>query len=295
MDFQVYIGQLKAVCRCFIERIEADKTKIYAPAPSGLWEKISGSPFHLAHEIFFQQDGVTVFDFPGEQIRLFPGDCLLVPQGMPHHEQALGYRGNEFRNMVLTGGINDSTLHIAKAWKQGSLKEVPYIVQVQKLPPKSNLFYFETGAMIYRCCRSSGKSGGYAAEKMTAALLAGLIHDLENMPVPETQPSKLHFKINHICTLLYNALPYQNYSVADLARLVSLSPNYLSNLFRRELGITLKEYINRQKLAYAKSMLETTSRDIAEIAWICGYNDAAYFARLFCRHYGVNPSGLRNK
>ncbi len=89
----------------------------------------------------------------------------------------------------------------------------------------------------------------------------------------------------------------RDYANADLALdalLHSLPFNYdyLRKLFKKEVGVTPHEYLTQLRMKKAKTMLSamwTSDYSVAEIAALCGYDDALYFSRVFKKHYGCSP------
>lgn len=82
-------------------------------------------------------------------------------------------------------------------------------------------------------------------------------------------------------------------STETLAKLCSVTPTHFCKLFRDATGKTASEYICEQRLTKAKTLLETTSLPVAEIAALTGFEDNCYFSRRFKRFYGVSPTNLR--
>jgi YesN/AraC family two-component response regulator len=82
-------------------------------------------------------------------------------------------------------------------------------------------------------------------------------------------------------------------SLQTLAALVGLSPQYLSTLFHDETGMTITQYIARQKVRLAQNLL-TNSRDtINQIANALGFEDSHYFSKFFKKYSGQTPSEYR--
>jgi AraC-like DNA-binding protein len=80
--------------------------------------------------------------------------------------------------------------------------------------------------------------------------------------------------------------------VADMAAHSKVSPNYLSQCFRRELGLSPSGYIRQRKMAEAERMLGRAGLTVAETADALGYCDTAHFSNLFHKHFGRRPSAL---
>lgn len=83
-------------------------------------------------------------------------------------------------------------------------------------------------------------------------------------------------------------------SIQDLARQFHLHPNYLSQLFKKELRVNFTKFVADIRMEYACNLLRTTSLSVGEIAERSGYGDYFYFARAFKRHTGKTPSEYRN-
>jgi AraC family cel operon transcriptional repressor len=84
--------------------------------------------------------------------------------------------------------------------------------------------------------------------------------------------------------------------VRGLERLIELSGRsheYVCRAFRRHLGTTPSSYVNELRLNYAANLLRHTERPIADIIFGAGYNDVAYFYRLFRQRYQRTPLEFR--
>jgi YesN/AraC family two-component response regulator len=90
---------------------------------------------------------------------------------------------------------------------------------------------------------------------------------------------------------------HQNYAHpiarAEIARDIGVSENYLTQIFHQELGISLWEYINRYRVTQAKELLSQTDHSVSYIASLVGFDDPAYFSRVFRRYVGQSPRTYR--
>ena len=85
----------------------------------------------------------------------------------------------------------------------------------------------------------------------------------------------------------------QDLSLKAQANLLSVTPSYLSHLFKKETGMTLSNYVNQQRINHAKYLLTNTDLQIQQIAHDCGYIDICYFTKVFKKITGVTPSEYR--
>ncbi|MFC4598419.1 response regulator transcription factor [Cohnella hongkongensis] len=82
-------------------------------------------------------------------------------------------------------------------------------------------------------------------------------------------------------------------SIQSIARSFYMNPNYLSQLFKRELNVTFTEYLTRTRLRQARLLLETTGLSIGEIAESVGFRDYFYFIRIFKKREKITPRQYR--
>lgn len=84
-----------------------------------------------------------------------------------------------------------------------------------------------------------------------------------------------------------------NLTLSELANHVYLSPNYLSQLFKKETGKTFLEYLTSCRMGEAKKLLSQTTLNISEIANKIGYDNPRYFSELFHKNEKVTPTKYR--
>ena len=87
-----------------------------------------------------------------------------------------------------------------------------------------------------------------------------------------------------------NGLP----TVKKCAEKVHLSPNYLTDLLRKETGKSTQELIHYHVLGVAKNRLLNSDNPISQIAFSLGFEYPQYFGKLFKSKVGVSPSEFRN-
>jgi len=82
-------------------------------------------------------------------------------------------------------------------------------------------------------------------------------------------------------------------TIQYLADKVNYSPNYLSDLLKKETGKNTKEHINEFILDRAKTLLLNSNDNVSEIAYDLGFNYPHYFSRLFKQKTGFTPNKYR--
>lgn len=112
------------------------------------------------------------------------------------------------------------------------------------------------------------------------------------------QENKEHFRnVNSIQvkeTIAYIKLHYsENLKLTEMAERVYISPQYLSSLFKKEMDMTISEYIALLRIEKAKELLRGSSHNVAEIAERIGYRDIRHFSMVFKRITGLTPTEYR--
>lgn len=87
----------------------------------------------------------------------------------------------------------------------------------------------------------------------------------------------------------------ENTTIKDVADNLFISKAYLSELFKRDTGLSLLDYMSSVKIERAKYLLETTTIKNYEIAEMLGFRDPEYFSKVFKKHTGVPPSSYRKE
>jgi len=90
-----------------------------------------------------------------------------------------------------------------------------------------------------------------------------------------------------------------HYSVAspveEMTRLSGLSERSFKRRFTRATGLSPIAYVQHVRVEEAKRRLERTESSIDEISWAVGYEDPAFFRRLFARLTHLTPGNYRRK
>ncbi|MEA4822305.1 MAG: helix-turn-helix domain-containing protein [Erysipelotrichales bacterium] len=80
----------------------------------------------------------------------------------------------------------------------------------------------------------------------------------------------------------------------DLSKSVYLNKSYISHIFKKVSGMSVKEFMVDVKMDRAKILLMDKDRKIYEISEQLGYNDVEYFRKKFKDVTGISPTDFRN-
>ena len=98
--------------------------------------------------------------------------------------------------------------------------------------------------------------------------------------------------IDNICSYIEENLLY-DLSLKDLAAAFNYDDKYLGRMFKSKTGCSVREFCNKLKIERAKNLLRNSKLTVCDIAFQCGYNNAAYFNRVFKAQVGTAPLKYR--
>ncbi|MCM3800318.1 AraC family transcriptional regulator [Caldibacillus thermoamylovorans] len=138
-----------------------------------------------------------------------------------------------------------------------------------------------------------------------------LIQEIESM----NDPAKLEeFEINMIYTFIrelkneqlpkYTNIVMQTISyihehilhelsLEKIAKDLYIHPSYLSNIFKKETGTTVSNYINQKKIEESKYFLLHSELSISDISNLFRFCNQSYYTALFKKYTGVTPKDFR--
>ena len=85
----------------------------------------------------------------------------------------------------------------------------------------------------------------------------------------------------------------RNFTVAEMAASLHLSPNRFAGLYKAFFGVTPYATLLEARLMAARYLLHSGTLPVKEIARQCGWSDEYYFARFFKRRTGLTPGEFR--
>ncbi|WP_337099922.1 response regulator [Paenibacillus sp. YIM B09110] len=76
---------------------------------------------------------------------------------------------------------------------------------------------------------------------------------------------------------------------------VGLSPDYVVKLFKKEVGLSITDYILKERLSRAKELLLRSDMSISDVALSVGYPNFSYFSTLFRKESSMTPQEFRKQ
>ncbi|WP_163537985.1 helix-turn-helix domain-containing protein [Gracilibacillus sp. YIM 98692] len=110
-----------------------------------------------------------------------------------------------------------------------------------------------------------------------------------------------HHKRNKYSKLLKDCLDYiymyiyEELSLTELAEFVNVSPGYISTQFKKEVGMPVSHYIQKEKVEEAKKLMSFTNQSLTEISQKLQFTDQSYFTKIFKKYTNITPKQYKNQ
>lgn len=101
--------------------------------------------------------------------------------------------------------------------------------------------------------------------------------------------------VEQLRSLILRRYAQPEFALDEAVRQMPFHYDYLRKLFKKEMGLTPLEYMTRLRMKKAESLLSamwSREHSVAEVARMCGYDDALYFSRVFKKTFGCSPSAF---
>jgi two-component system response regulator YesN len=222
-------------------------------------------------------------------------------------DRALIERRYESENKLLHAIVKGNPQLLEKAMEEG--KEYPWPYRHPHAPVRSMKNLSLTANTLFRkAAESAGVhplyldslSGKFAIQIEQAQSIAELTCLYEEMPyiycstVRDLALAALPSLVKEAVTAIRFNID-QSLRLNGIAQTLGVHPSYLSRAFKKALGMTLTDYINKLRIEEAKYMLDQGNASVATIALSVGYNDSNYFSKVFQKWEQVTPHEYRKR
>lgn len=138
----------------------------------------------------------------------------------------------------------------------------------------------------------------YAIQIEKSSSIQQLI-DLQNKMIDDYCDSVKRLSLHKFNYTIRKAIEFirtnldQDLSLDIISKSIGSSSYELSRKFKKETGQSITDYINKQRINEAISIMENENLLVTDIAQMVGYNDVNYFTKVFKKLKGMTPSKFR--
>ena len=244
---------------------------------------------------FFYHEKERGFFFPGEAHHML--ELTYVDRGSLHSVA-------DGQDLLLQKG--DLTVYGSDQWhmQYADMDVAPRYVTISfdiegQLPPqligKKFTCAQQEVTLLQQMLREQERIDEHSAG-LVVALLSQLLILLARQEIPSSAKPRSSNALHSENEIIRRAQQYisenirQKLSVPIVARMVDVSPSYLTALFHKNLQISPGVYIRRIKLQESKQMIRENSMNFTEIAAVLQYSTVHHFSRQFKEKFGMTPT-----
>lgn len=164
-----------------------------------------------------------------------------------------------------------------------SLTTLPEYIEISDKEKYLNIF-----KKLYNYYNTSFENDEIILQSLTLELIYNLNRDAKKSVSFENFKRTNSSIIEEAVIFIKNNLT-EELSLEYVASKFNLSPTHFHNIFKYNIGVTLREYIENQRLKKAVNLLITTDLSLTQIAYECGFSSQSYFSFVFKRKFNKTP------
>lgn len=257
------------LCSCGLEKCTPDKVVHYLP----------GRPYYHLHVILSGKGSLTV---AGQTQNLHFGQMFLTRPDeectyRPDPEDPWTYCWMSFDGAKAAYYVESAGFKSGVYWQDCYVDHQEFNTLVQKVLSRPELTLandlLRLGALL--AYLSLAIESNYKSQQVVR-------HRHEYAP---------DVYVNH--ALDYIRKHYDSIKVTDVARYIGINRSYLTNIFKKKMGVSPQEYLLQYRLDKGCKLLLETRLSIQEVAQRIGYDNPLTFSKMFKSVYGVSPRKFR--
>jgi AraC family transcriptional regulator len=215
---------------------------------------------------------------------VYQGDLILVPAGQPTYWRSWADEPISTLSIYLKPELIAQIVEVAEL--------DPARVELIRCFSQADLPLYQIAAMLLAELRSGGMMGELYIESLTQVLIIHLLRQYSGLPPIVTNRHNLtHNRVQSAIDYIHTHLD-SDLSMVQIANSVNSSPNYFAVSFKKATGISLHQYVIKQRVERAKLLLETTELPIANIASQVGFASSSHLTHHCKRLTGMTPTQI---
>lgn len=249
--------------------------------------------WHNELEIIYIEKGSLIFTVDTTPINISDGQCIIINSGQLHsahcidnmtaHLHALLFHPNFLSSM--TSDFCQNTF--IEPLINGHYR-LPVVIDEKSAWGSAVINEIREATRIY----DKKEFGFELGIKASLFKIIFLIARENKLSIGETIASSVNYKINTIKkTLDYIERNYtKKIYIEDLAKEVSMNPQYFCRFFKTNVGKTPVDFINQYRIEQATNLIKLKDKKISDICFEVGFENFSYFIKKFKLYKNCTPS-----
>lgn len=248
---------------------------------------------HDFFEVLYLSKGTGFHVIDGNKYEIKPPCVFFMSPGQAHKMEF----SNDIEGFIF---IFTPEFYLINQTNQNRLIEFPFFFTIRQDNPPLNLIE-ETNVKFLESLFKKGISEISKGESFSVELLRSLLDLILTScsVLYKTDENLLTKGKGHIVVKRFFQLVEENYvqnwSVAEYADQMAITPNHLTQTVNQLTGKTSSQIIRSKQILEIKRLLVHTNLSVTEIAARLNFSDQSYFTKFFKREAGVSPKQYRVK
>lgn len=212
--------------------------------------------------------GAGALHTPGRSVSLAAGDLFIIFPSAPHRIESTG----DLEYMYISF-IGTRTNHILDTLRIGG----------------TNILFHDFGH-LQPFWTEAILSGSSMFNLASESVLLYTLSILANRLTKETpSPRTATVTVSRIKKFIDDHFGDTDLSLERISEALSYNPKYISRTFKKEMRVSITDYINTIRIHQACILMDQGFTSIRDISLLCGFKDSLYFSRVFKREIGLSP------
>ncbi|ANW25984.1 AraC family transcriptional regulator [Vibrio coralliilyticus] len=216
---------------------------------------------HEHHQLVLPILGTIIIELEGYQGKVSVGECVVIQANTFHH-----FRAKEAARFIVA---DLNTL-------PENLLDMDTLVFPISSPLQSYLTFVESQLQ----------------HRVTPSIEEPMVDMFMKLLAEQQAGQQLDHRIRAVLHHIEEDLS-KEITVDNLAKVACLSPTQFKKIFKQSTGLSVLQYVTKQRMEKAKALLTHTDIPVQLIAERVGYADLSAFSRRFSTSFGLSPRELR--
>lgn len=247
-------------------------------------------PHYLLHIVI---NGKGIFRYKNREWRLSAGDAFLIEPMETHYYQADEQEPWEYAWVGFDG------IFVSQILQSTCFQNLPvYIHDTNLLSPAAigQTGFIDIPSLPYQdAIRLIVEKTNHQRQNHLelSGLLLTILSQMASHSEKESEDSEEQY-CRIAIEYIRNNFSY-DIKIQDMADFIGIDRTYLYKIFKRDMGVSPKQYLTQYRVREAGKMLQNQIYSITETAYSCGFRDAASFCATFKREIGITPRQYRER